>query len=233
MIQTLTALICAHILADFLFQTSWMAQNKSRALPLLAHIGTVLALGFIALGGALQVAAFVALLHLIIDYTKARIGRDDIAAFLTDQSAHIASIGLAVWLWPQAFAGGIWVETPLAPEVMTLIGGFILTTRAGQFLVGRLMAPHAAEIHEEDGLENGGAVIGLLERGLTFLLVWAGQPAGVGLLMAAKSFLRVGSANESRKMAEYVIIGTLASIAWALATSYGTLAWLEILATAP
>ena len=73
-----------------------------------------------------------------------------------------------------------------------------------------------------EGLPKGGAAIGILERALSYLLVISGQPAGVGFLIAAKSFLRVGSIEKNRRMAEYVIIGTLASIGWALTVAFAT-----------
>lgn len=59
-------------------------------------------------------------------------------------------------------------------------------------------------------------MIGLLERGLIFALILLGQPGGVGLLIAAKSILRFGAVKDDRALSEYVIIGTLASFAWAL-----------------
>ena len=61
-------------------------------------------------------------------------------------------------------------------------------------------------------------MIGLLERGLIYLMFIAGQPAGIGFLIAAKSILRFDAASNNAK-AEYVIIGTLASFSWAIAIS--------------
>ena len=75
-------------------------------------------------------------------------------------------------------------------------------------------------------------MIGLLERGLTFILVLSGHMAGVGFLIAAKSFLRVGSIEKDRTLAEYVIIGTLASIGWALIVGICTKALISLLAGA-
>ena len=230
MLDTIAALLAAHALADFIFQTRWMAENKRNLGPLLAHIAIVFALSLLALGGALWPAIFIALVHLQIDFIKARAGRQTLAHFLADQGAHGASILIAAALWPTAFATGLWpgLYADAAPA-MALLAGIVLATRMGQFLVGFLMAPFAPDIHEEDGLPNGGALIGLMERGLTFIFVLAGQATGVGLLIAAKSFLRVGTANESRKMAEYVIIGTLASIGWALLVAYGTQSLMALL----
>jgi Protein of unknown function (DUF3307) len=233
MLETIVALLAAHALADFIFQTKWMAENKRDLGPLILHTGIVFSLSLLALGGNLWPAVFIALIHLQIDFVKARIGNQSLAHFLTDQAAHGVSILITAALWPLAFDTGLWpgIHAGIAPA-LTLLAGLILATRMGQFLVGKLMAPFAGDIHEEDGLPNGGALIGLMERGLTFIFVLAGQATAVGLLIAAKSFLRVGTANESRKMAEYVIIGTLASIGWALVVAYGTQSLLQAIRNA-
>jgi hypothetical protein len=235
MTETLTALLFAHVLADFAFQSKQMARSKDRLGPLLAHTAIVFLLSYAALGGAHWAALFIAALHMQIDYAKARLGSDDrLAHFLIDQGAHLMSILAAGLLWTDAYATGLWGQMPgltaQAPEAMALIAGVLLATRAGQFAVGKLMAPYAAALPEAEGLANGGAVIGLLERGLTFILVLSGQMAGVGFLIAAKSFLRVGSIEKDRKLAEYVIIGTLASIGWALLVGIGTAALISRLA---
>lgn len=228
MIETITALLFAHVLADFALQSKAMATSKDKLGPLLGHTAIVFLISYAALGGAHWPALFVAALHMQIDYAKARLGSDDsLAHFLLDQGAHLMSILAGGLLWTDAYASGLWGQMPSltaqAPEAMALIAGFLLATRAGQFAVGKLMAPYAAALPGSEGLSNGGAVIGLLERGLTFVLVLSGQMAGVGFLIAAKSFLRVGSIEKNRTLAEYVIIGTLASIGWALLAGIGTI----------
>lgn len=99
------------------------------------------------------------------------------------------------------------------------------------------MEPFSPELTRQS-LPGGGQMIGILERGLIFGLMIAGLPAGIGFLIAAKSVLRFetiqsGGEDDSRQMAEYVIIGTLASFAWALAVSMGTLALLHSLLGLP
>ena len=47
-------------------------------------------------------------------------------------------------------------------------------------------------------------------------LILTGQAAGIGFLIAAKSVLRFSDTKDDRKISEYVIIGTLASVAWAI-----------------
>jgi hypothetical protein len=53
-------------------------------------------------------------------------------------------------------------------------------------------------------------------------MVLVDQPAAIGFLIAAKSILRFDMASESRAAGEYVIIGTLASFAWALVAAFAT-----------
>lgn len=110
---------------------------------------------------------------------------------------------------------------------MALTAGGILASRAGGFAIGLLMAPFAAA--SPDGLPGGGRVIGQLERGLIFAMILLGQPEGVGLLIAAKSILRFGAVKDDRAASEYVIIGTLASVIWALLAAHGTAALLSVL----
>jgi hypothetical protein len=176
--------------------------------------------------------------------------------FLIDQTLHLASlIALTLWL-PNLWASGFWapgailtgddggilgtgiwseaVPLPVSniPALMVLVTGFLLATRAGGFAVGLLMQPFAANLPPEtaaEGLPGAGRLIGLLERGLIFVLVFIGQPQGVGLLMAAKSILRYGALKEDRALSEYVIIGTLASFGWALVVAFATVATLASL----
>ncbi len=237
MTETFVALLFAHALADFLLQPAWMVDRKRETGTLLLHTAIVFGATIVALGGALWPAVFVALVHLQIDFGKARLGDDRLWHFMADQALHLASLVVAILLWPTAYAAGIWPDllpfSGALPEAMTYFAGAIIAVRMGQFLVAKLMQPLINDLNEEEGLKNGGAIIGLLERALTFLLVLAGQPAGVGFLIAAKSFLRVGTIEKNRKLAEYVIIGSLASIGWALLIAFATKGLLTLLETAP
>jgi hypothetical protein len=111
-------------------------------------------------------------------------------------------------------AGGIWAQWPMVAPGMALASGMVLATRAGGFMVGLLMEPWADEAPE--GLRRGGWLIGPLERGLIVGLILTGQAGGIGFLIAAKSVLRFSDTKDDRKISEYVIIGTLASVAWAI-----------------
>ena len=121
-----------------------------------------------------------------------------------------------------------WAALVTAPALFA--AGFIVTVLAGGHAVGLLTARFAMP---QNGLPEAGRLIGQLERALIFLFVLIGEPAGIGFLIAAKSVLRFDTAKEDQKASEYVIVGTLASFAWALAAAYATQALLEIAAVTP
>lgn len=228
MIETFAALLFAHVLADFVFQTNWIAENKLRAHVLLLHGLIVLATAAAATGriDAWHIGVL-ALVHVAIDWAKGRFAPDGLKGFVADQSAHLATLGVISFLVPSLFAGGFWAGLTFLPALMTLAAGLILVTRAGGFAVGLLMQPWAEDVPK--GLTNGGKLIGLLERGLIFLLILVGQPVGIGFLIAAKSVLRYETTSDDQRAGEYVIIGTLASFGWALLFSYATVGLMSAL----
>ncbi|MBR9652022.1 DUF3307 domain-containing protein [Thalassovita aquimarina] len=230
MIETLTALLCAHAVADFVLQTKLMVTRKRHPGVMVLHGALVLLTAQIATG---QFAALplliLALLHLLTDCVKTYGGFGGLAAFLTDQAAHLATlVGIAIWV-PDLWANGLWpalLPSPLAPalpHVMAIVAGSIVAIRAGAFAIQLLMQGHAlSDSPEDEGLPGGGATIGYLERALILLLVLTGQIAAIGFLVAAKSILRFGTISGDRKATEYVIIGTLFSFGWALLVAFAT-----------
>jgi len=232
MAETFAALLIAHVAADFVLQTRWMVANKRRPAAFALHGLAVLATALLAIGprdaDALLLLTGLTLAHLAIDAVKTWGPWRGLAPFLADQAAHIAVIAaLALWqpgLW--ATGWGAHQSANALPgaalHLALLAAGLVACARAGGFAVGLMMARYdGADLPK--GLENGGNLIGLLERGLIFLMVLIGQPAGIGFLIAAKSVLRFDAASRDQTAGEYVIIGTLASFGWALAVTYATL----------
>lgn len=230
MIETFTALLFAHALADYVFQRERWVATKRHPLTLLKHTAVVYAASVTALGSVHPAIAVLAVAHLLIDAAKAHLAPPGLAAYLADQAAHLLTLGVVAWALPQLWAEGLWAAAPPAlPAVMGLLAGLILATRAGQFAVGFLMDAHAPTEAEADGLPEGGQTIGLLERGLIFVLILSGEMGAIGFLIAAKSILRFGTVSESRAASEYVIIGTLASFGWAIVAALATRALLGVL----
>lgn len=249
--ETLAALLLAHVLADFLFQTDWMVANKARPAAMLAHGAVVLVCTLLATGSFALPLWGLALAHVVIDLIKTQSGKTGLTPFLLDQAAHLALIAATAFVWPLLWHGGLWSgllpATPaLLPQGFAVIAGAVAAIRAGGYAVGLLMKPFSDQLPppvapdgqdtptgSPEGLPGAGRLIGELERGLIYLLVLVGQPQGVGLLMAAKSILRFGAVKDDRALSEYVLIGTLASFGWALATGYAAQALLAALAQTP
>lgn len=225
--QTFTALLLAHVLADFVLQSRWMVENKRKPHVLLVHGAIVLITSQVTMGSvtAWPLLALAAA-HLVIDAIKIHALRaDGLWPFLIDQTAHMATLILTALAFPMLWQNGLWADHTWLPGVMAVLAGFLITIRAGAFAIGFLMAPWAAADLPK-GLDNGGQLIGILERSLIFLLLMVDQPTGVGFLIAAKSVLRFDTTARDQSAGEYVIIGTLASFGWALLCGYGTLALL-------
>ena len=226
MIETAVALIFAHLLADFVLQTDAMVRNKHRPAVLFGHMIAVTATSWIALGFALAPAplALVAVSHAAIDAAKLRWGGLGFRGFSLDQAGHLAMIAVAAALFPAAYASGLWAslaaQTAPAlaqlPEAMALGAGLIATVWAGGYAVAALMT--GVDTPAAASLPRGGRLIGKLERLLILILVLAGEPDGIGFLIAAKSILRFNelAGDADRHVSEYVIIGTLASFACAI-----------------
>ncbi|MGL4235898.1 DUF3307 domain-containing protein [Tabrizicola sp.] len=231
MIETLAALLFAHVLADFVFQTNWMVANKRTPAGLGLHGAVVLVTAIIATGGVDLGLVWLTALHVATDALKARAPRG-VGPFLLDQAAHLAVLAALAISRPTIWTEGVWADIAPLPGLMALASGAILATRAGGFAIGLLMEPFAEKLLPDiraESLPGAGRLIGLLERGLIFALVLLGQTGGVGFLIAAKSILRFGALKDDRAFSEYVIIGTLASFGWALLTGYCCLALLAAL----
>lgn len=213
--------VCAHVLGDFLLQPSWMARKKNRFFSVCLHAGIHAALmSAIVVNPALwTVPVIVFLSHLLIDWLKSKCP-DTGLAFVLDQFFHISVLG--------GLAYGIssietWAVSGRSYDLLVLISGFVAVVLGSGHLVSRVTA-RLTEKNEliVDGLEQGGKLIGQLERSLIYLLMIIGQPAGIGFLVAAKSILRFKE-SEDQKLAEYVLIGTLLSFSLAIALSALTL----------
>ncbi len=253
MAQTLIALFAAHVLADFALQSKAMVRAKTKPHVLALHTLIVVAATLVVLGdapgiGGLPWAALAALAvsHAVFDFAKAwRATRAStpLLDFALDQAAHAAVIVGVAATWPTLFADGFWASDAVAEvsrgavtgdraaAALALAAGFWVCVRVGDFVLQMLMARFkpVAPTSADAGLPNGGAYIGVLERGLIFGFVMVGQFTAIGFLIAAKSVLRFQAVRE-RAASEYVIIGTMASFGWAIAAALLTLWGLEVAA---
>lgn len=234
-ILLMVCLVAAHVLADFPLQADWMVRGKKRFVVLLQH-GLTHALVALAMllpafgfsGVLIPIVLVIAIAHMAIDRVKVsswvedQFGVDSLAVFLVDQLVHLMTIGLVFLLvrdWLPSPHVVVWKK--YAVNVLALTG-LLVSIFAGSPVIGMLTRESRAQLNPTIGLPHAGKMIGMLERTLVYLLVLGGSASGVGFLIAAKSIFRFGRSEdaEMRKESEYIIIGTLASFAFALAVAF-------------
>jgi Protein of unknown function (DUF3307) len=242
-VRALLAIYLAHLLTDFVFQTNRLVEQKRRgdSLAYLLHglihyLSAVTIAGFVLRGSifALRthlVIGTLTLVHLLIDFTKIRLARnqpafDGTVAYVSDQILHFVTVTFAAALL-----------SPVAPisELGALIQNFRATPNkflavpviyAGvvfgggcliRFLVRSLAEGIKSDPQERGGeqLQNAGLYIGWLERFLVVSALLLQSPAMIGLILTAKSIARYPE-FKSERFAEYFLIGTLLSISVAL-----------------
>ena len=117
--------------------------------------------------------------------------------------AHLIGLGLAVW------GGGAVVGSALESII-------------------RPNDREAIDEFRQAGLADGGRYIGYLERLLFYLFLVAGSHAAVGVVLALKGIMRYAEIRgaEKQKVAEYVLIGTMLSLAWTVVVAATVVWWL-------
>ncbi|MDN0193704.1 hypothetical protein [Streptomyces sp. S.PNR 29] len=149
----------------------------------------------------------------------------------TGKRAGYATITLAIVV-------GLWTARSTLPSagndllhndtLAVMLSAMLIAVFGGGALVKTATDPVVEEVYAlPDGqnrdsalalIRSGGRAIGLVERGLLFAFLAAGQPDAAALVLAAKALARapVDHVNHASK---YFLIGTLASVIAALAMS--------------
>jgi hypothetical protein len=95
--------------------------------------------------------------------------------------------------------------------------GILVRSPAG-ILIGKLTKQWRDKIEDAESLANAGKWIGMTERLIVLLFVLQNQYSAIGLLITAKGIIRFNEKNRPEAKTEYLVIGTLLSIAMALGT---------------
>jgi hypothetical protein len=224
--------ICAHLIGDYLLQSAAMVRHKKRlkekSWMLYAHCffhGLLIYL-FSAQWNNIWLPMLVGISHFLIDWWK--LNRPDVTAyFIIDQLLHITVLML-LYVFTQTETGAfkIWFIFWWNNEKFwAIVMGYMLLLWPLSFLIGYLTQRWRNDIGHQlertkESLAEAGKWIGMFERILIFTFVITNQYAGVGLLIAAKSILRFNETKKEsgRKEAEYILIGTLISFAFAILT---------------
>jgi len=235
-------LLLAHFIADFLLQNKQLAETKKySASPILLHSLIVGVVSFIFVRMP-ALAAFIFISHFIIDFVKngatnyfakritdSHFYKTEILLFIADQILHIAVIIFLLSIFKDRI---LYVSYLQIPENFSIIGiAYLITIWVAGILIGFLKKPYEMQTKTDNecGLTSGGKIIGQLERFIILTMVLTNNPIGIGFIFTAKSIFRFESLKK-RKLAEYILIGTLYSFVFAITIGYLTKYLLRVVA---
>lgn len=231
--------LIAHFLGDFYFQSDALAESKNKSLKKtlvhgLIHFILMGAILFFTFG--ISVVGFVLLItavHILVDYLKTRTSRwtkenlHQITFLWLDQLIHILFIIILAKFFFFKYSGleplGFWtiISAVLGIEFKDLSAwalAIIIIMKPSLIMVKRslmgFIPPSENEEGEEEinqGKENAGALIGVLERLLIVIFLALGQYGAVGFVLTAKSIVRYNKLAQEPAFSEYYLIGTLLS----------------------
>ncbi|WP_417265867.1 DUF3307 domain-containing protein [Brumimicrobium sp.] len=225
-------LLLAHILGDFVFQTSKMIQmkritkNGRRYKALLCHIAIHFSLLTLLLFDFKYWAGILIILfsHFLFDLLKLRLEDkkklNEIVLFFIDQVLHLLIIASVVYLYTPF---NLSCQAINSPSNLLLAVSLIAITYVIGVLIKVLMSKWKPEENKNSLMKNAGLYIGMLERLFIFGFILMNYWEGIGFLLAAKSVFRFGdlSRAEDRNLTEYILIGTLLSFGLAILVAVG------------
>lgn len=224
----LLRLLFAHFLLSFLvvpetWRSEWRSMRwKSGKLYVSAFIYAVFVYIFSTLWFQFWLPVLIGLSHILFDVFYLN-PEDEEWDFLLKQLVHI-SILLGCWVF-FLFKGSseqilIANSSGFALRLWNLLFFYFLIFYPVGVLIGKATEKWRRNISEDYriGLENAGTWIGRFERILILTFVLLGNYQAIGFLVAAKSIFRFGEVTnpKTRKEAEYILIGTLASVTSAI-----------------
>ncbi len=224
-------LLLGHVIGDFYLQSDAIAKKKHEALRCLLLHAALYMLGMaVPLGGAallvpdwgwLWLWLFAGITHLLIDILKRRI---KYKPFILDQLFHLVTLGVAALIWGQALearplASYAFSFLPSKP-LLTVITGLLCLMRPVGLLIasGEIWDFSKAKTPPDESQQGAGRMIGYLERLIVYFLLLYGQVGAVAFVIASKAVIRFPEIKAGQTaLAEYFLIGTLLSMAFAFA----------------
>ena len=217
-------LLLAHLIGDFVLQpVKWVIHkeaNKVKSKYLYFHVLIHFALYLLVLWdfNFWKIAAILTVSHLIIDLLKLYINpwfHNKSIPFFIDQLLHVAVLYIC------CFYNDLPSHFVLMFKNMDwdLLLAVVFVTFPSAVIMGKLLGPMSNQINtDHKSLPNAGKYIGIIERLFVLLFIVIGRWDAIGLLITAKSVFRFNDLKESnsRKLTEYILIGTLVSFGLAI-----------------
>ncbi len=222
----LTKLLLAHLLGDFVFQPlRWVVHkeaNKIKSVYLYTHVLVHFVLIMLLLWDlqSWKLALIIAVAHYLTDLGKLYANpffRNKNIPFFADQGLHL------VVLICVAYYGSLGQQLEHFFEHLNwlLITAVVFVSFPASIIMSKLLEGMSDQIDlDHKSLPNAGKYIGMIERLFVLLFIILGRWEAIGLLITAKSVFRFNDLKESnsRKLTEYILIGTLMSFGIAILT---------------
>ena len=213
-IELFLCLVLAHLVADFVFQTSASCKSKAEkhehSFHQYIHALIVFALAWLVSWdsrfwwGALAIG----IVHLCIDIWKSY-RPEKVTWFALDQALHVGTLALVAWLWSRCYEWNL--PLGMEPKYVAAAVAALICWRPANFFIKLMLKYFSVNMPEENASGfNAGALIGTIERWLILIFVCLGRYDALGLLIAAKSIIRFSEKDTAKT--EYVLAGTLLSI---------------------
>lgn len=219
-----TKLLLAHLIGDFVLQPQrWVIHKESNKIAskyLYAHVLLHFVLMLLVLWDLRywKLALTVMATHFFIDLAKLYANpffKNKSIPFFIDQALHLIALYCCVYFT------NLQEETLslLAALDWNLITALVFVTFPAAIIMGKLLEPMSDQIElDHKSLPNAGKYIGIIERLFVLTFIILGRWEAIGLLITAKSVFRFNDLKErnSRKLTEYILIGTLLSFGLAI-----------------
>ncbi len=221
-----TKLLLAHLIGDFLLQPKkWVKdkeKKKAASKYLYLHVLLHFAVTMILLWdfSFWKIALFILISHYLIDLSKLyanSLFKNESIPFFVDQVLHI------IVLYCCAYFDNLWEHTSSLFKQLdwTLVTAIVFVSFPAAIIMGKLLEPMSEKLEmDHKSLPNAGKYIGIIERLFVLLFIILDHWEAIGLLITAKSVFRFNDLKESnsRKLTEYILIGTLISFGIAIIT---------------
>lgn len=217
MVETFIALFAAHVALDFVLKVNDNDTSNLEVGTLAARVVIILYVVLLFTGSASWPVLFTAVLislSQVLDAKKQRF----LSLTLLDQGARITTLFALAYFNPDIWSEGVWNTLPAwVSHALLMTSGAIYITIAGDDTISKLVEPYSERLNDTNGvLLQNGKIIGHLERGIVAALILTDHWEGIGFILAAKVVMRFQTRETTIEENEYVYIGTLASIGWAI-----------------
>ncbi len=230
-----TKLFLAHLIGDFLLQSNaWVSdkeQKKAASKYLYLHVLVHFSVSMLLLWDLSfwKMVLLIAVSHYAVDLIKlytTRLFENKSIPFFIDQIIHVLILYVcAYYVDLQAHTVAIFQNLD-----WNLITTIVFVSFPSAIIMGKLLEQMSHQLEmDHKSLPNAGKYIGIIERIFVIIFVVINHWEAIGLLITAKSVFRFNDLKESnsRKLTEYILIGTLISFGIAILSGLAYLHFTE------